>query len=239
MTGFGRWCSAISMNQISPGSIPLFRRWILNDRGNSRCPCGAVPDCFMDLQLQTDRETIIDDLKTNMQGAIMDSIEIFNKALTYEQKIRDLYQRAQNVVDDERGGSIFKALADDEQSHVDFLLYGLEKLRGNEAIEVGRLQTSIPELAKLDANIETMMGEIPERMLGDIKIVLNSALKLEKETSDFYRDAMGKTEGAVREIMEKFLEIEENHTAVVQTELDHAMKNGMWFDFMEINLEAE
>jgi rubrerythrin len=83
-----------------------------------------------------------------------------------------------------------------------------------------------------------MKTEIPKQMLGDVKSVLGSALKLEKETSAFYRDACSKTEGAIKNIFEKFLEIEERHVDVVQIELDHAQHNGVWFNFLEVDLEA-
>ncbi len=169
----------------------------------------------------------------------MDSIEIFTTALKYEEKIRDLYHSAATTVDDERGKSIFRALADDEQSHVDFLHYSLEQLRANDTIDAARLQTAIPARRLIESNIEKMKAEIPEQMLGNIKTVLNSALKLEKETSAFYRDARDKTEGAIRDILNKFFKIEERHVDVVQIEIDHAMHNGMWFNFMEVDLEVE
>lgn len=169
----------------------------------------------------------------------MDSIEIFTTALKYEEKIRDLYHTAAATIDDERGKSIFKALADDEQSHVNFLQYGLKQLRANDTIDATRLQTTIPARGQIEANIDKMKAEIPSQMLGDIKTVLNSALKLEKETSAYFRDARDKSEGPIRDILNKFYEIEERHVDVVQIEIDHAMHNGMWFDFMEIDLEAE
>jgi rubrerythrin len=167
----------------------------------------------------------------------MNSQEIFTTALQYEEKIRDLYRSATTIVDDERGKAIFLALADDEQSHVDFLQYGLDQLRKNGTIEIARLETNIPALEQIESGIEKLKAKIPERMLGDIKTVLNSALILEKETSAFYRDACGKTEGEIKMILEKFLEIEERHVDVVQIELDHASHNGIWFNFMEIDLE--
>ncbi|WP_163339481.1 ferritin family protein [Desulfopila sp. IMCC35008] len=169
----------------------------------------------------------------------MDSVKIFTTALEYEIKIRDLYLSAAKKVDDERGKSIFSALADDEQSHVDFLHYSLEQLRVHKSIDPARLQTAIPDRVLVESNIKKLEADIPAQMLGDIKIVLDSALKLEKETSAFYREARDKTEGPIREILNKFFEIEEGHVNVVQIELDHAMHNGMWFNFMEINLEAE
>lgn len=169
----------------------------------------------------------------------MDSIEIFTTALKYEEKIRDLYHSAANAIDDERGKSIFKALADDEQSHVDFLQYSLGQLRADDTIDTTRLQTAIPALDLIKPNIDKMKADIPEKMLGDIKIALDSALKMEKETSAYYRDACNKTEGPIKDILTKFLEIEERHVDLVQIEIDHAMHNGMWFDFMEMDLEAE
>jgi rubrerythrin len=172
-------------------------------------------------------------------GSIMDSSAIFTTALQYEEKIRDLYYDAANSIDDERGKIIFKSLGDDEQSHVDFLNYSLKQLQANLAIDTAQLQTTIPALGLINDNIEKLKAEIPKQMLGDIKTVLNNALKLEKETSNFYRDARDKTEGPIRDILNKFLEIEERHVDVVQIEIDHAMNNGMWFNFMEINLEME
>lgn len=169
----------------------------------------------------------------------MDSIEIFKTAIAFEEKIRDLYLSADKIVDDKRGKAIFKALADDEQSHVDFLLYSIKQLEESGVIDHERLTSPIPSKTEIEANIESMKAQIPERMLGDIKTVLNSALQLEKETSSYYREASKKTDGDIKKIMELFQEIEDRHVDVVQIELDHATNNGMWFDFMEGNLEVE
>ena len=84
----------------------------------------------------------------------MDSISIFTTALEYEKKIRDLYVEAAVKIDDERGKGIFNGLAEDEQSHVDFLNYSLEQLRANKDIDVNLLQTAIPERKLIDKNIE-------------------------------------------------------------------------------------
>lgn len=169
----------------------------------------------------------------------MNSIEIFTTALQYEEKIRDLYRSADSIIDDQRGKAIFRALADDEQSHVDFLQYSLQQLHAEKTIDTARLKTQIPDQQTIKENIEQLKSMIPDKMLGDIKTVLSSALKMEKETSDFYREAKEKTEGPIKEIMEKFYEIEERHVDVVQIELDHASNSGIWFNFMEINLETE
>lgn len=169
----------------------------------------------------------------------MDSADIFMTALRYEEKVRDLYLSAVDIVDDKRGKELFKGLADDEQSHIDFLKYSLDALKSEGNIEVGKLMTSIPSQEQILSQIEKMKAKIPEKMLGDVKRVLNSALQLEIETSAFYLDASKKTEGVIKEILEKFVVIENRHVEVVQVELDYASKNGHWFNFMELSMEIE
>ncbi len=169
----------------------------------------------------------------------MDSMDIFTTALQYEEKVRDTYINAAKSIDDERGKAIFQALAADEQGHVDFLNYSLDQLKKNKPIDIERLSTAIPDKARVVKSLDRIKAKIPEQMLGDIKTVLRNALEMEKETSEYYRQSMTKTEGTIKAILEKFLQIEIRHEDVIQTELDHAMHNGIWFNFMEINLEAE
>ncbi len=171
------------------------------------------------------------------KGDIMDSIAIFTTALEYERKIRDLYTTAISIIDDERGKAIFKTLAKEEQSHIDFLENNIEVLTNSGTISYEQLKTSIPDTDIILKNIETMKIKIPEHMLGDIKRVLNSALKLEIETTEFYQSAFDSTEGDIQAVMGKFVEIEQRHTDVVRFELDYASQNGFYLDFPEKNME--
>ncbi len=168
----------------------------------------------------------------------MDSITIFKTALEYEKKIRDLYVSAVDIVDDERGKRIFKTLAQDEQSHVDFLEYSIETLKNSGSISLKGFKTIIPDTASIQKDVESMKIAIPERMLGDVKRVLSSALKLEIETTDYYRKAFAAAAGDIREVLGKFVEIEQRHTDVVRFELDHASQNGFWLGFPEISMEV-
>ncbi|MEE4239904.1 MAG: ferritin family protein [Desulfopila sp.] len=167
----------------------------------------------------------------------MDSIAIFTTALQFEKKIRDLYRSAESIVDDERGKKIFSSLADEEQSHIDFLEESLKTLEKNGTINPELLSTAVPDVTTLGDKIESMKSSIPERMLGDVKSVLNSALKMERETTEYYKDAFNRTEGEIQKVLGRFVEIEQRHTDVVRIELDHAARNGFWFDFMEISME--
>ncbi len=167
----------------------------------------------------------------------MSSEEIFATAIEYEKKVYELYLTAVNIIDDEKGQSLFKALADDELSHVQFLEYGLDQLKKDKKIDLDKLKPSLPSQEMVKNQIEKMKGEIPEKMLGDFKRILSSALLLEVETSNFYKEAYERSEGTVKSILEKFYEIELNHVNLVQVELDMASHNGYWLNYMEIDME--
>jgi len=167
----------------------------------------------------------------------MSSEQIFSDALEYENRIRDMYFEAVDKVDDQRGKELFKALGEDEQSHVDFLEYSLQTLKSGGTIDIGRLQTAIPDKDRIAAHVSSLTDRIPAQMLGNIKRLLNSALSIELETSAFYRQAIERTSGEIQTVFKKFLEIEERHVEAVQVELDHASNSGFWFNFMEVDLE--
>jgi rubrerythrin len=166
------------------------------------------------------------------------SQDIFTTALVYEKKIRDLYRSAVETIDDPRGKELFQALADDEQNHVAFLEHGLTLLWDDKDQDLEKPGTSIPFPDRDFEKIKQMADQIPKDILGDLKRVLNAALSLEVETSRFYRDAIQKVDhGPVRDILEKFYDIEQRHVEVVQIELDFASNNGYWFNFMETDME--
>lgn len=169
----------------------------------------------------------------------MNSIDIFTTAIQYEKKIRDLYSSAESMLDDERGKVIFSTLAQEEQSHIDFLEHSLNVLKENGTINPDGLTSAIPDTALVELHMESMKTKIPEKMLGDIKTVLSSALQLEVQTTEFYQDAYNQAEGNIRDVLGKFVEIEQRHTDIVRIELDHASHNGFWFNFMEISMEEE
>ncbi|MCG6931920.1 MAG: ferritin family protein [Desulfofustis sp.] len=168
----------------------------------------------------------------------MDTLTIFKTALEYEKKIRDLYRSGVDIIDDERGKRIFRTLADEEQSHVDFLQHGIETLQANGSIASAGLDTVIPDTGTINSNIASMKMRIPQQMLGDLKRVLDSALKLEIDTTEYYQKACDAAEGDIKRILSKFVVIEQRHTDLVRFELDHASRNGFWLDFPEISMEV-
>jgi len=67
--------------------------------------------------------------------------------------------------------------------------------------------------------------------------MLSNALKGEVLTSEFYEKMVSDSDGQVKKMFARFLEIENGHIAAVQAELDYVMNTGYWFDFKEFDME--
>jgi len=67
--------------------------------------------------------------------------------------------------------------------------------------------------------------------------MLNKALRMEIETSNFYRKMVDQMSDEGRGMFAQFLEIEERHIKAVEFELDYINQTGYWFDFKEFDME--
>ena len=72
---------------------------------------------------------------------------------------------------------------------------------------------------------------------GDEKLLLSRALRIEMETSDFYRKMTEEMSDQAQRMFSRFLELENEHVEVVQAELDYLSKSGYWFGFKEFDME--
>ena len=134
---------------------------------------------------------------------------------------------------------VIEAASNDGYMLKNFLEHNIKSLKSEGKISLHRLETAIPDTKNILYNIESMRITIPEHMLGDVKRVLSSALKLEEDTTEYYLSAFESAEGDIKNILGKFVEIEQRHTDVVRFELDYASNNGFWLGFPEISMEIE
>ncbi len=164
--------------------------------------------------------------------------EALEISLEYENKVRDHYKMGLERITDPVGRRIFSTLAEEEQCHVDFLQNRLACLDqpGTEPVPFDPVVH--PEWV---AAAKRKMERPPSDAIAshtDIELV-KLALKLEHETSAFYRSLMNKLKDPEdRKLFEPFIEIEDGHIAIVQAELDSLQGIGFWFDFKEFSLEA-
>jgi len=163
--------------------------------------------------------------------------EAIKIALDYETRIRDIYRDAAEVVSDPAGKRILQMLRDDEQLHVEYLMDRLKLWEETGKLSPEKLESTIPSIETISREtkkIETHLSKKDRR--GEIEI-LSKALKAEIETSNFYEKMVAELPNEGQRMFARFLEIEENHIAAVQAELDYITKTGYWFDFKEFDME--
>lgn len=163
--------------------------------------------------------------------------EAIQTALEYETRIRDLYHNAVEEASDPAGKRIFEALKKDEQNHVDYLKDRLDKWQKTSELSFEKLETTLPSkeiISRELAKVGKMMAKEDRK---DEQQMLSKALKVEVETSDFYKRLVTEMDGKAREMFARFLEIEDEHVAIVQAELDYISHTGYWFDFKEFDME--
>lgn len=163
--------------------------------------------------------------------------EAIKTAIEYEIKIRDVYRKAEAAVDDDAGKRIFGALGNDEQHHIEYLRHTLRQLKNTGKIDPAELESAIPSRATIDQEAAKVKSLVAKEFLGIRKQMLSKALKVEIETSDFYRKMVNELAAEGQALFARFLEIENNHINAVRFELDYLSKTGYWFDFKEFDME--
>jgi rubrerythrin len=165
-----------------------------------------------------------------MENAIQTAIE-------YETKIRDIYRDAAQSVHDPKGKRFFKMMGDDEQYHLDYLMDRLRLWRESGKLSAEKLTSVVPSKEIIHKETDKIRGHMETKDLSSIKVILSRALQAEVETSNFYKKLVNEMTDESQEMFAQFLEIEENHIAAVQAELDYITHTGYWFDFKEFDME--
>ena len=160
-----------------------------------------------------------------------------SEALGYETRIRDLYLHAADETDDAKGAQVFSALAADEQRHIDYLEHKRRQWREEGALTLDPLDSPVPPPEALEAQSAVIQAQMSREDRTDAKRMLSKALKVEVETSAFYRRLVDELDGEAQAMFARFLAIEDGHVAIVQAELDFISHNGYWFDWQEFDME--
>lgn len=163
--------------------------------------------------------------------------EAIKTAIDYETRIRDIYKGAAEKVSNPAGKRILQTLRDDEQNHIDYLAASLKSWRKTGKLSVEKLESTIPSIEVISRESEKIESQLSkEDRRGEIEI-LEKALKAEVETSRFYQQMVAELPHEGRRMFARFLEIEDNHIAAVQFELDYLTNSGYWLDFKEFDME--
>jgi len=162
--------------------------------------------------------------------------EAITTAIDYEIKVRDAYLDSIDSIADETGRRVFKVLGDEEQGHIDYLESKLSEWKKTRKLSPLKLATVVPARRIIEEGIKRLKVHLSKRDYGTEREMLEKALAMEQETTDFYRKMVNELREE-KELFARFLEIEQGHREIVQAELDYLNRTGTFFDFQEFNLE--
>ena len=160
-------------------------------------------------------------------------------AITCEQGIRDLYTQAATESSDAVGKRIFTLLAEDEQSHVDYLEHQLRQWQAGGRITLTDFKATPVDRERVAKELVRLSASLQGDDRGVEQQMLSKALAMEIETSGLYARLVGDFDEEAKALFERFLEIENGHVDVVQAQLDHLSQTGYWLGYKEFGLEGE
>jgi len=164
--------------------------------------------------------------------------EALKTAITYEEKVADVYRKYADKFESEVGARIFKALGDEEQDHVAYLKAKQAQLAKSGKITFDAVESVVPNKETLKKSVKQLKKIAKQPNIDQEVKYFEKALEMEVKTSGFYREMVSKLPSEYRPMFARFVEIEEGHEAIVRAEIDNARGMGFWFDFQEFDLEA-
>jgi len=166
--------------------------------------------------------------------------EAIKMALEYEGRVHRLYVDAVKTATDDAGRKVFKVMADEERSHIEYLKTCLDQWQKDGHITAEELKTVIPEKEQIELELDRLMDTMEPRRdkYNEELDKLRKALAVEMETSAFYKKMVDEVEPDGHRLFERFLEIEQGHVAIVEAEIDSVSGYGYWFGHAEFNLES-
>lgn len=159
-------------------------------------------------------------------------------AIQYESRVHKAYAEQVGRIGDPAGRRIFQTLADEEQSHLDYLHHKLEQLKQTGTVPADTLPTAIPAPKQIEAASKKMQQHVANADPTNDLQMLSNALELELKTSAFYEDMVRQLSAEGQKLFTRFVEIEQGHVAIVQAEIDSLTQNGYWFDCFEADLDG-
>ena len=167
--------------------------------------------------------------------------EAIKTAIEYENRVHGVYTDAAEKARDETGKRIFGLLAKEEQGHIDYLESRLTEWKKTGHIQDVVLETILPSKDAVEEGVARLKAQVEPQVREDLDVemgLLQQALQVEVETSNFYRQVTAEMDGEGKRLFKRFLEIEEGHQAIVQAEIDSVSGLGFWFDSQEFGLEV-
>ena len=154
-------------------------------------------------------------------------------AIAFEYRVRDHYVESARRVTDPRGQRVFTTLAREEQGHADYLAITLAHWKANGTLPLDEFSERQPGADWIrDAAVRITARNLPMAASHELPELacLKQALVLERQTSAFYMDLVNGLEPGQRMVFARFLDIEDGHAAMLQSEIEALEGAGNWQD---------
>ncbi len=168
----------------------------------------------------------------------MDVENAIKTAIEYETRVKAVYAEAAEMITDQVGKKVVSALANEEQNHVNYLKSRLRQWHEQGMLTPEKLETVVPDRKAIGEGVKKLKGHMKIADRDTQLQMLWKALEVEIETSNFYKQMVSQLEAEPQRMFARFLEIEDGHQAIVKAEIDALTGMGVWFDFVEFDLEA-
>jgi rubrerythrin len=166
--------------------------------------------------------------------------DVIRTALNYGRQVAEVYEEAVSSTNDEGAMRFFQTMHEEEKLHIDYLERNLilwQKSHHFSAREISSVIPSAEAIVKSLAKLKSMMTVGRVNSYGPEVAMLKRALKVEEETTAFYRRISAELPLELQQVFQRFLEIEDGHRAAIEAELDAVQGHGFWFDIKEFTVE--
>lgn len=164
--------------------------------------------------------------------------EAIRTAIQYETGIRSIYLSAAEKSRDATGKKVFRLLAFEEREHLELLEKLLQEWIDSGTLSEFQLRSAVPARGSIAASVKEARSKLSEPDKAQELELLNRALQLEMETSDFYRKMVNELDAEGQALFDPLVECEEGHLGLVQAQIDSLTGLGFWFDMREFDLET-
>jgi rubrerythrin len=151
----------------------------------------------------------------------MDIRKVLEYALQREYEGKRFFDENAARLQNAAAAGAFKAIAAEEQRHIEYIQAELERLSGG--------QSPAPELPFAGffadrADSESIVDTIAESMVADLP-VLRMAYLIERDFAEFYAQAASKSEGEAKKTLEMLAHWESGHERLFKSMHDKAFEN--------------
>jgi rubrerythrin len=151
----------------------------------------------------------------------MDIRKIFEYALQREYEGKAFFETNASRLQNAAAAGAFKAIAEEEQKHIDFIQAQLNALDEGE-------KAAAPELPKAGFFADRAVSENVEQSVGEAMVadlpVLRMAYLIERDFAEFYAQAASKTEGEAKIILDMLARWESGHERLFKSMHDKAFE---------------